>query len=236
MKIIKGFSTKLDGNMRIYRGNVHDKENENVRNKANRKLLLEKNNLDDANLVLAGLVHGNRIVVVGESDKGKVISECDGFVTDTLGMILGVTAADCLPIYFWNTQKTVVGIVHAGWRGVQKKIVTEMVSIFINKYGCLTKDIQVEIGPHIQGCHFEVKEDVINNFLDYPDCLSEVSGAKYLNLQSIIKNQLISSGIKDNNIKLPQECTFCEKEKYFSYRRDKPKDIEAMLAYITLSS
>ena len=79
-----------------------------------------------------------------------------------------------------------------------------------------------------------MKEDVINSFLDYPDCLSEVSGVKYLNLQAVIKKQLTNAGVTSKNIKETKECTFCEKEKYFSYRRDKPEDIEAMLAYITI--
>jgi YfiH family protein len=234
MKIIKGFSTKQDGNMRIYYGNVHNKENENAKNRENRRSLLNQANLDDANLVLAGLVHDSRIVVIGNNDKSQVVPECDGFVTDTPGIILGVTAADCLPVYFWNKQNRVVGIAHAGWRGVQKEIVLEMVKVFVNKYNCPIEDIMVEIGPHIKDCHFEVKDDVIKNFSNYPECFKEKDGAVYINLGDIVKKQLVSSGIEKENIKLSQECTFCEKDKYFSYRRDKPKDIEAMLAYITI--
>ena len=234
MKITKGFSERADGNMRIYRGNVHDKENENARNKENRRLFFKKVGLDDLDLVLAGLVHGNNIVKVGEKDKGIVIPDCDGFITNIPGIILGVTAADCVPVYFWNKQNSVIGIAHTGWRGVEKRIVEEMIKLLMNNYDCQAEDIYVEIGPHIKDCHFEVKEDVIKNFLNYPDCLNERDGIKYLNLKNIIKKQLISSGVEKENIKMSYECTFCEKEKYFSYRRDKPEEIEAMLAYITI--
>ena len=203
-------------------------------NKINRKTFLNKIGLADVDLVLANLVHGNRVAVIDEENKGKIISECDGLVTDIPGIVLGVTAADCLPIYFWNIQNNVIGMVHAGWRGVQSKIVSEMVNIFINKYACSAKDIMAEIGPHIMECHFEVKEDVSGNFLAYPDCLKEKAGVKYLNLQAIIKKQLINASVLGENIKETKECTFCEKEKYFSYRRDKPEEIEAMLAYITI--
>jgi polyphenol oxidase len=235
MEIIKDFSAKLDGNMRIYRGSVHVDSNKNEANKRNRKIFLKKNGLNDEDLVLAGLIHGNKIVTVSNEDKGKVISECDGFVTNIPGIILGVTAADCISAYFWNKQKTVIGIAHAGWRGVQSKIAEEMVKIFIDKYGCLAKDIEVEIGPHIMDCHFEVQDDVIKNFLSYPDCLKIVENRKYLNLGGIIKKQLLSVGVEVENIQSTQECTFCEEDKYFSYRRDKPEDVEAMLAYITLA-
>ena len=234
MKIVKGFSEKQDGNMRIYRGAVHVDSNKNEVNKKNREIFLQKNHLDDSNLALAGLVHSNNIVAVSNKDKGKVISECDGFITDTPGIILGVTAADCLSVYFWNKSKTLIGIAHAGWRGVQKEIVIEMVNLFVNKYSCLIRDIEVEIGPHIKDCHFEVQEDVIKNFIAYSDYLKIVGNKKYLSLGGIIGKQLISAGIRKENIQESSDCTFCEKDKYFSYRRDKPEDVQAMLAYIIL--
>lgn len=232
MKIVKNFSTIHDGNMKIYRGSVHDVENENAKNRHNRKIFLEKDGLSDSNLVLAGLVHDNRVVVVKEENKGKVIPECDGFITNMPGVILGVTAADCVPIFFWNKNKTVIGIVHAGWRGVYKNIVKEMLSLFVKEYGCVPSDIHAEIGPHILECHFEVQDDVLNSFIQYKDCIRNVGGRKYINLSQIIINQLTSAGVGVGNIQKTGECTFCNKDKYFSYRRDKPQDIEAMLAYI----
>ena len=64
-------------------------------NKINRKTFLNKIGLADVDLVLANLVHGNRVAVIDEENKGKIISECDGLVTDIPGIVLGVTAADC---------------------------------------------------------------------------------------------------------------------------------------------
>jgi YfiH family protein len=234
MKIIKDFSVRQDGNMKIYLGADHIADNENKTNKKNRKLFLQKVGLNDTDLVLAGLVHGNKIVAVGGKDKGKVIPKCDGFVTDVSGIILGVTAADCLPIYFWDKKKNVIGLAHAGWRGVQSKIVGEMVKIFMNKYGCRAEDIEAEIGPHIKDCHFEVKDDVVKNFSGHSEHIKIAAYKKYLNLGGIVKKQLLASGLKEKNITETNECTFCRSDKYFSYRRDKPKDIEAMLAYITI--
>jgi polyphenol oxidase len=135
-------------------------------------------------------------------------------------------------VYFWNKKETVVGIVHAGWRGVQKMIVSLMIDILRDKYGCLVEDIKIEIGPHILDCHFEVQDDVVKNFIDYSDCFSVNQGHKYLSLKKIIMRQLASVGVDIKNVKETDECTYCETNKYFSYRRDKPQDIEAMLAYI----
>jgi len=36
------------------------------------------------------------------------------------------------------------------------------------------------------------------------------------------------------NIEISPECTHCEQDKYFSYRRDKSEEVQAMVAYIGL--
>ena len=255
MNLFKGISEKKDGKMKVYsEGGAQNRGN-----------FLNKLKLSDKDLVLAGLVHGNRIVVVNDQNRGKIIDECDGLVTNAPNIILGVTAADCLPIYFWNKssknsysltstrtickrvlfhsllarqnkQKTVIGIAHAGWRGVKSEIVKEMVSIFINKYKCKVEDIMVEIGPHILDCHFEVQEDLTKTFFDYKDCFKKVNNHDYLNLNKIVEKQLLSTGLNSENITKATECTYCcnNGDKYFSYRRDKPKEVEAMLAYMVL--
>jgi YfiH family protein len=224
MKILKGISKKADGNMKV--GSVGSEEN--------RRVYLNSLGFKSKDLVLIGLVHGNKVAVVSNENKGNVLPECDGFVTDMPGIILGVTAADCVPIWFWNKQGTVVGVAHAGWRGVQSEIVKEMIKLFVNKYNCLAGDIMAEIGPHIKDCHFEVKDDLIKAFFNYPESVKKVSSISYLNLEEIIIKQLVSVGVKNENIIKSTECTYCS-DKYFSYRRDKPVEIQAMLAYIMLN-
>ena len=54
----------------------------------------------------------------------------------------------------------------------------------------------------------------------------------FLDLKELAKLQLIELGIKEENIEISSECTFCLKDKYFSYRRDKPEQIKTMLAII----
>ena len=55
-----------------------------------------------------------------------------------------------------------------------------------------------------------------------------------VDLLSIIKKQLLSLGVKPENISSSDECTFCNVEKYFSYRRDKPEKAHSMIAYIVI--
>lgn len=227
MKIIKGISEKKDGNMKIV--------GESIVTINNRRNFLQKEGFDSNNLVMASLDHGNKVIVVSEKDKGKIHNGYDGLVTNETDLILGVTAADCLPIYFWNEQKTVIGIAHAGWRGVKSEIVKEMIQIFVEKFSCDTRDIYVEVGPHIKDCHFEVRGDLVKAFSEFLDCFrkSDDSAKIFIDLGKIVQRQLIKIGLGINNIKISTECTYCN-DKYFSYRRDKPTDIEAVIAYITL--
>lgn len=42
---------------------------------------------------------------------------CDGLITEVVGLPLVVTVADCLPVVLYDPAKSVLGLVHAGWRG-----------------------------------------------------------------------------------------------------------------------
>lgn len=221
--ILKGITEKSDGNMRMV-------VEEGV---VNRQRYFDKKRLSSHNLVTIKLVHGNKVVVVTEDDNGETKEGCDGLVTNVPSVIIGVTVADCLPIYFWNKQKNIVGIAHAGWRGVRSEITKEMISVFKNSYACEAVDVCVEIGPHILGCHFEIQDDLVEIFSEYEECIQKVKGHTCLQLQEVVKKQLLSVGVSEKNIQLSSTCTYCS-DNYFSYRRDKPEIIEAMLAYIMI--
>jgi copper oxidase (laccase) domain-containing protein len=109
-----------------------------------------------------------------------------------------------------------------------------MISVFRNSYACEVSDICVEIGPHILECHFEIQDDLVEIFSEYGKYIQKVEGRTYLQLQEVIKKQLLSFGVSEKNIQMSPTCTYCS-DNYFSYRRDKPEIIEAMLAYIAIS-
>src|SRR3989338_7382185 len=105
---------------------------------------------------------------------------------------------------------------------VHKNIIRTMVK----NCGAKADKILVGIGPGIQSCHFEIKK--------YPFSIIKKEGGIFIDLSEIIFQQLKKSGLLLNHIEKSEECTHCLKEKYFSYRRDKPKTLEAMIAYIGL--
>lgn len=226
--LVWGVSEKSDGNMKF-----NGDENDNLVAK-NRKQFFTKFRVDYNKVVSADLQNRDNIKVADGGDAGEFIKNTDGLVTDEKNLFLTITVADCLPIYFFDSKKEVVGLVHIGWREAKKNIVSEMIKLMIKNFSSNPEDILIYIGPHIQKCHFEVRDDMINKFKEYKNAVIERDNKVFINLSEVVKMQLLEVGILSKNIEISQECTYCSENKYFSYRRDKLKNLEAMVAYIGL--
>lgn len=185
------------------------------------KAFLKEKKINPDKFVRGELVHGKEIAVVSSAEGGRVIKGVDGLITSDF-LALGVTVADCLPVYIQASGAT--GILHAGWRSIYKGIVEEAITKF-NQLG--GGDLSVFIGPSIMSCHFEVKKDLVDKFSDYPDCFQRRDEKIFLSLQKVVKKKFQNNGVK--NISISDKCTFCSDD-LFSYRRD--KKINNMLAVI----
>ena len=157
-------------------------------------------------------------------------------MTDNPELILSITVADCLPVYFFDQKNKVVGIAHAGWRGVENGIVKEVIGMLKDDYRSSASDISVFVGPHIGACHFAVGNEVADKFFAWPDCIISREGKSYIDLAGVVRKQLASVGVLGEKINISPECTYCLPEKFFSYRRDNPglDKLEVMTAYIGL--
>ncbi|HQB51096.1 MAG TPA: laccase domain-containing protein [bacterium] len=81
--------------------------------------------------------------------------------------------------------------------------------------------LRVNIGPHIQKCHFVITEELLNDFAQYGNFIQKGRNGYYVDLRSILIAQLLTYGIGYDNIAATTECTYCQSERYFSFRRDK---------------
>ena len=223
-KIKWGLSEKADGAMNI-RLPILDEQC-----LQNRKVYFSKLGIDINNVVSTNLIHETNIAVVGEKDKGQIILNTDGLITDKQNIFLTVTVGDCVPIYFFDEKKKIIGLAHAGWRGVVKNISKALIEKMVSEFESNAEDLSVYIGPHLQKRHFEIKEDIESQFEN--EFILKENGIIKVDLLSMIKQQLLSLGVKSENISSSDECTYCNKEKYFSYRRDKPEKVQSMIAYI----
>ena len=60
----------------------------------------------------------------------------DGLVTDEPDVVLVTYYADCVPLYFLDPEKRVIGLAHGGWRGTAGRIGRKMVDKMKAEYGC----------------------------------------------------------------------------------------------------
>ena len=112
-------------------------------------------------LVLMGQVHGDRICVIdGDEPPPECIPECDGLITARPGVALAIRTADCVPLFFVDRVRRVIGVAHAGWRGTALGMASRMVGAFVERFSSRVADILVAIGPAIGPCCYQVDAPV----------------------------------------------------------------------------
>lgn len=223
-----GLSEKHDGSMRCFSA-------EHVcaaQNHEHRLRYLKRFELDEVAMVIPQLTHSNYVRLVDRDDANVVLSDVDGLVTQEQGLLLTVTVADCLPIYFVDTRLKIIGMVHAGWRGVVYGIVVQALNVFFEQ-GTRVEDLLVVIGPHIQKQHFEIQDDVKEYFAAWSERIEKHNGKTFVDLSGIVCDQLREHGMLSSRIEISLVSTF-DADDYFSYRRDKPEIIETMMAWIMI--
>ena len=214
-------------------------------NIANRERYFERIGLSKKKIVAANLVHGTRVAIV-DSASPEFLLDTDALVTKENSIILTLTGADCFPVYFEDETHGIIGLAHCGWRGITVGILEETVRAIEsllseeneiprqarNDKSEMLQSIKVTIGPGICGKHFEIKEDILPHFAEYPNAILRKDDQLFVDLRAIMKTRLRQLGIADERITDQGECTCCLPEKYFSYRRDKPEQLEAQATYI----
>jgi YfiH family protein len=205
----KLFTTMSDGNVAFH---VTDDRNSVIKN---RKALSLKYNFDIKNLKYMDQVHSNEVSVVDEND----LYRCDGLVTNKLNTPLMVMVADCIPILFFDKSKGVIGVAHAGRNGTYLDISSNIIFKMIKLYDCSAKNIEVELGPSIQKCCYEVSPELAD--IAKANFGEDVVNDRFVDLQLINKKQLLENGIMEEKIRISPICTKCGEKDYFSYRKDK---------------
>ena len=178
-----------------------------------RKLLSSLINLDPNKIVSPQQVHSSEVKVVDAPGK---IPFTDAIISTSKSVVLSIQVADCIPLYLADPDNNVIGIVHAGWRGIEKGIVANSINKMIT-LGADNNRIIAYIGPSIQKCCFEIGPEVAKKFpINFQ--INSSYDRSFLDLQKLTKIILINNSISYNNIISSNECTKCNSDKYFSYR------------------
>jgi len=163
----------------------------------------------------------------------------DALITGLAHLLLVVRTADCLPVLMVEESRKIIAAVHCGWRGTQKKVIQRALKSMEDHYGCELPSLLVALGPSIGPECYEVGRDVQQGFKEagLPLEVFRPHPARkdkyFLDLKEANLLQLLSQGVKRENVFTVDLCTRCS-NLFPSFRRD-GKKAGRMLSFIGMS-
>ena len=181
--------------------------------------------VDSRDAVVSAQEHHTVVYNATAADRGRGVfcergyTDIDGLLTNEPNVVLFTQYADCVPLFFADPVKRVVGTAHAGWRGTAAEMGAVMVERMVADYGCRREDILAAVGPSIGACCFEVDEPVREAFLFEEECITPKGGGKYhIDLWEVNRRTLLRAGVKAEHITVTDLCTRCYPDVFWSHR------------------
>jgi len=228
---IQGFTTRHEGVSRppynsLNLGTTTQDQQHSV--EGNRNLLMRAFGVAENSLLTARQVHGSDILIIDSpnEDVSHFLSvDSDAIITNQPDLMIGVCVADCVPILLLDPLKGVVAAIHAGWQGSAGRLTSKTVAAMKSHFGCDPASLQAAIGPCISPCCYEVDAPVRHSFLQSGlpwDAVAVESGeGKWkLDLAATNRQLLVSAGVPAAAIQSADMCVSCQRELFFSHRRD----------------
>jgi hypothetical protein len=174
---------------------------------------------------MARQVHGATVAWHERVGEGWHVAEgIDGHATAQRGLLLGVTVADCVPVYLATRDGGAVALLHAGWRGVAAGILERGVGLLASRCGVPAADVAVHLGVGICGRCYEVGPEVVLAIEG-----RRATGASNLDLRDALAARAVRLGARD--ITRSPHCTACSRDRFFSHRGSAGRD-GRMVAYL----
>ncbi|HVA96429.1 MAG TPA: peptidoglycan editing factor PgeF [Candidatus Acidoferrales bacterium] len=165
-------------------------------------------------------IHGGSVSIIENTNRLQ-ISETDALITDKKHTPLAVLTADCLPILLYDPEKNVVGIAHAGYRGLLQHVIENTVKQLVTHFKSDPNDIIIGIGPSIERDCYEVGKELVQKFQEefpsFDDIFAEKDGKYFLDLRKVAEQCLLKEGILKEHIEIMDVCTKCGPN-FYSYR------------------
>jgi YfiH family protein len=163
---------------------------------ASRRAFARAVGIGDEALTTAGAVHGSAVARVDEPK--DVVQGVDGLITNSKGVALFATYADCYPIVLWDPVTRAAGLAHAGWRGTAAGVAHAVVKAMHDEYGSAPDNIRAGIGPGICGRCYEVGIEVASQF--EPRFVTPSGDRFLLDLAAANRAQLEAMGVSDIHV------------------------------------
>ncbi|HEY5104553.1 MAG TPA: peptidoglycan editing factor PgeF [Acidimicrobiales bacterium] len=180
----------------------------------NRRRVAHAASVDPMSLVIVRQVHGADVM---DASLASETSEADGLVTESDDVVLAMLVADCLPILLADRSSRRFALVHAGWRGLSKGVLSKALDTFEN-----SATVHAFIGPSISREAYQVGPDVAQHFTDVENALMpDGEDRSRLDLRRVAIHQLRQGGVADESIGQSRQVTDGG-EVFFSDRAQRP--------------
>lgn len=175
------------------------------------------------NIVWAEQVHGDHVLFC-EAPQGAIecLGEGDAIIATAPGSAPLIRTADCVPILLYAENTPLVAAVHAGWRGLKKRILTCVLER-IAAMGVPLADLRFIVGPFIRENSYEVGKEVAAQFA--PECSRAQENGKFmLNLKKILQSELAQAEIKSDRVAWYDYDTLTTPSWFSARRQDKGRN------------
>ncbi len=161
-------------------------------------------------------VHGTDVV---ELEHAPPLARADGAVARTRHRVCAVLTADCLPVLLAARTGRVVGVAHAGWRGLASGVIEATLA----RMGVPGGEVVAWLGPGISQAAYEVGQDVYESFAARdPGARAAfrpgAPGKYHADLYALARRRLSAAGV--TAVHGGAFCTYGEPNRFYSYRRD----------------
>ncbi len=182
----------------------------------NRALLVEAAALPAEPLWLRQ-VHGSRVVNAAVSEP---YSEGDGSYADQPGHVCVVLTADCCPVFLCDRAGTRAAVLHGGWRGLARGLIEQGVA----QLKLPGTELMAWLGPAIGPQAFQVGDDVYEAFVaqdaEAKEAFTKQEDGRWLaDIYRLARQRLRAVDV--TNVYGGGYCTLSDRERFFSYRRDR---------------
>ncbi len=180
------------------------------------------------------------MIALGSLSQEGSKTDADGLICNKCNQNLWIYTADCMPIFFADKRTRNVAALHCGRKGLEKKIIKNLLKIFDN-FGTSRDDLLVAIGPAISKEHYLVDQFTLKEFYRKAEnkkitvnfiktekdlCFNDSNHFKNQNLNQLdlkrsAYRQLLSENIPNTNIDISNLCTYKLKNEFNSWRKSK---------------
>lgn len=165
-------------------------------------------------------VHGDRTLIADHPVHRT--EKADAAATDTKDLTLVMRVADCQPFMVYAPKHGVIGMIHAGWKGVVAGMIPAFFRKISDQWGIAPRDALVCAGPSLclQCAGFTDPRT------ELPTVDPRFFHGRFVDLRGAADAQLEAAGVPKANIERSPDCVQCMSDRYWSYRSKEPKAFE----------